>query len=359
LTVFTISAFIFLGAITPSHAQNESDESRVIDPFKGLYNYRLSPIKKTTCEKPPKAPRRLNFTSVYTDKSQGTSIIDPKAQKLYKEQISEIELYEKKIMRWVEDILNNRLREESFCVLEWMEIWANDKAFLTDDMTFQGESTRKWFLAVIATHYLHLQRHVNIPDEQRFTIKRWIRRIADQVVEDYNSYPDSNSRNNNHMYWSAWGVMAASAISHNKEHYYWALEQGATGIERIEENGVLPNELSRQRRAFVYHNFAAAPLVMMAEMAYQNGDDLYAHNEGALHNLVALIVSEARNGQEKFAELTGHEQDNKGIVTNYGMAWLEVYNSRFYERKAERILKKLRPLKSRRTGGNMTLLFRD
>ena len=54
------------------------------------------------CPTAPLPPSHMNFTSIYTDKTEGTSIIDAHAENLYRQQTNAINQYETQIYKWIE-----------------------------------------------------------------------------------------------------------------------------------------------------------------------------------------------------------------------------------------------------------------
>lgn len=353
--------FFMVIALLPTFTKQYSSaiaaqSQEIKSPFTPVFNVKKD-IPDRSCSSPPSAPQKLIFQSIYTDRSEGVSIVDEKARALYKEQIKPIESFEKKIAENVDRILRNKEEDNDYCAINWMLDWSAQNALLTRQANGQGEAIRKWFLATIATHYNLLNQNINLPKKAQKQLERWIDRLAKQVVLDYSKNPNSSSRKNNHIYWSAWAVMMASTILDNHEYYNWAKERAEIGILEIRENGILPRELVRQRRAFLYHVFAAAPLVLIAETMKQNNDDLYNVNNGGLHRLVNLVLSELQNEQSFFTMTTGKTQNTTNTITHYSLAWLTPYNQRFPKKIAGKWIEKLEPMKARRLGGNLSVLF--
>ena len=56
----------------------------------------------------------------------------------------------------------------------------------------------------------------------------------------------------------------------------WAMAAYDNGVNQIRPDGTLPLEMARGRRAFHYHLYALAPLVLLAEFGEANQLDLYA-----------------------------------------------------------------------------------
>jgi poly(beta-D-mannuronate) lyase len=334
-----------------------ADSMPIESPFPVQITEKLS-IPEHPCEVPPTPPHHLKFTSVYTNRGEGLSIVDPKAKEKYHSQIKEIEFYEKEIARWTKWFLQSPPKEEGYCAIDWMENWAKQGALLKVPSNFQGGATRKWFLATIASHYSLLKAHIDIPKETKERIESWINALTQEVIIEYSKKTNNTSRHNNHIYWAAWAVMISSSVLDNHSYFDWALKRTKSGLRAIKNNGTLPRELARQARAFNYHVFSAAPLIMIAETTKQNGLNLYSYNNGALHRLVKLIVSELGNKQSLLTFLTRKRQDTKSVITPYSLAWLEVYHARFPSSKTQKWLDEFTLMKSRRIGGDMTSLFR-
>ena len=309
------------------------------------------------CPKAPTSIHDMEYTSVYTDKSQGVSIVDKEAQKKYKKQTKKIRDYEHKLSQWIENSFTKKTND-THCVLEWLANWAQHNSLLEGKTTFQGEAVRKWTLAVLSSQYIQIKNLNSIDSSKKDIIERWLYRIGNQVISDYNTRPESISRNNNHMFWAAWSVMITAIAINDPNFYDWSVNKYRESIKKIQNNGTLPLEIDRQGKAFHYHVFATAPLIMMAETMVSNGDnEAYEYNSGALHKLVDLILKELNNKQAFITEQTGIKQNLSSTITPSQLAWMEVYYSRFDEKRIEKWLKKLRPMKQRRIGGNMTRLY--
>ncbi len=327
--------------------------------FATLPNENISNTKDTKCPEAPPAVHDLEYTSVYTDKSDGVSKVDKKAQKKYRGEVADIRHYETRLYKWLDNAFDKKADEtnQTTCIMNWLSYWADNNSLLDGNTNFQGEAVRKWTLASLSSLYLQIKNINGLDNSQKKRVERWLDRIASQVVSDYEQYPDSKSRNNNHMYWAAWAVMVTGIATNKNDFYKWGLEQYKQAIDDIEDDGTLPLETFRQSKAFLYHSFAAAPLVMMAETATRNGRNMYDYNDGKIHKLVALITNELDNGQSYLKQKTGKKQDVKDSITSSHLAWMEVYNARFHNPDIERWLAKLRPMIQRRIGGNMTALY--
>lgn len=354
IVLFTVMALLSITGV--NYALATLNSTVIHSPYPIVIKEKAELIKNQ-CDVPPSPPRELRYNSIYIDRDEGLSIVDPDAQTKYKKKIKNIELYEKNIQAEVNRLIAKQSLKSAYCAVEWLETWAKNDGMLTRDTNFQGEAVRKWFLATIASHYYILDQYVNIPDATKIIIEEWINKLAQIVIQDYSIHPKRNSRHNNHIYWAAWSVMIASAVLNNEEYFKWALKHARKGVREIQRNGVLPRELTRKRKAFTYHVFAAAPLIMIAETAKKNDINLYNQNNGSLHRLVSLIITELNYKQSALTALTGQKQDITNTITPYSLAWLEVYHSRFPSSRTKKWINKLAPMKSRRLGGNLSILF--
>ncbi len=312
-----------------------------------------------SCPKTPQSIHHMQYTSVYTDRNHGVSIVDKKAKQKYRKEISALKKYEIQIHKWIEQTFKQRNKDNKplTCSLKWLSDWAKKDSMLRGKTNFQGEAVRKWTLASFSSFYLQIKNLNGSSPKQKKEIENWLEKIGNQVISDYKKHPESKSRHNNHMYWAAWSVMITGVAINNKHFYKWGLNEYKKGILDIQADGTLPHETFRESKAFLYHIFATAPLIMMAETATRNGTNMYEYNNGALHQLVGLTLQELDNNQAYLRKKTGVKQNLTGAVTPATLAWLEVYNARFKKLAIEKRLKKYRPMVQRRIGGDMSRLF--
>lgn len=313
--------------------------------------------KKFTCKVPPEPLKDLFFESMYDKNSENASIVDPEAYKTYKEATKPVQNFEVGLATTANLYVRSipPRPEIASCVISWLTLWADAQGMLGKD-NHSGEFIRKWILASIAMAYIQVRDDANISAEDHQKVRTWIAQLAARVTEDFTNRPDSKSRNNNHMYWAAWGVMASGIALDDQKLFDWALYETKTGLGQIQQDGTLELELARGSKAYNYHHFAAIPLFMMAETAYANKIDLFDFNDKALQRL-ARVLLENMDDQSYFEKLTGEKQDLTRTITSSNLVWLEIYRKHFEDKDADRWLEKFRPVKQSRVGGNATLLY--
>jgi len=314
-------------------------------------------VTRFDCPTPPPPVRSLLFKGFYADAGQGSSIIDAKAKQDYDEAVRPISRFEKSISEF-SDLYVRGLpprAEAARCVQDWLFSWAKADALL-GKASRQGGFVRKWSLAAVATSYLKVRDDPILKTEKKAGVERWMVRWASVVKNDYSTGLNRESRRNNHLYWAAWSVTAASVVLNDRKLFEWGIEGYRSALGQIQEDGTLPLELKRKSKALHYHVFSIAPLVLIAESGLRNAIDLYGEKDGVLHQLIRRSV-EALNSPDFFRHKTGRSQDWVGDLSGDKLAWMEPYYARFPNAAIEKWVRRFRPLNNRYLGGDMTLLY--
>lgn len=345
-----------LSLCSPAEAQNLRTPFRTLLPPSSIPKGEIF-----TCGTAPAPLPDLKIQSMYKDTDPTESIADPKLEAVYQKQIAPLNEYLVELARMANIYTrsNGRNLSAAKCALDWLHNWSSQDALLADGNRY-GSFVRAWALSGLSASYIQIALDGRLEAAKKVEVKKWLSRLNKLVIHDYSS--PAEIPKNNKLYWAAWAVGITSTVLQNPEHYKWAIEQAKTGLIQIEDDGTLPLEVRRSARAQTYHLFAALPLVLMAELAATNGTDLYSYNNGALHKLVALNVTQFYK-----PDYLVHRSGSKQVLDRERLpaliAWLEPYVSRFEftdpkaKKNAERILRTYRPLFDRRAGGDTTLLF--
>ena len=194
------------------------------------------------------------------------------------------------------------------------------------DFNHTGKSMRKWALGSMASAYVRLKFSESQPlakhPQEAQQIEAWFNKLADQVVSDWDNLP--LEKTNNHSYWAAWSVMATSIATNRRDLFDWAVKEYKVGVNQVDDQGFLPNELKRQQRALSYHNYALPPLSMIASFALVNGVDLRQENNSALKRLGDKVLAGVKD-PDIFEQKNGKEQDMKDLKEDMKFAWLEPF----------------------------------
>jgi poly(beta-D-mannuronate) lyase len=349
---------VSLCALALSGCNEQSDYSSLNSPYDVSAAPVAAAVPAETCGRVPAAPvKDLVLGGVYKKTDPTRSEIDEAAQKTYRQKTADLSSFENRVSVLANNYLKNKLDTRSpRCALDWLNQWADGDALL-GDMNAQGSYARQWSLASLSSSYLQLRNFPDFEDSRKAAIENWLSAVARAVMDDYSDIYVSTGKQNNHLYWAAWAVTATGLATEKREFYEWGVNKVKYALHvQAQDDGTLPLEMARGKKALQYHIFALAPLVMVSETATRNGEDLYALNDGILHKIVDRVFEGVKD-PSYFEKLSGHKQIAGPSISGGHFSWLEVYISRFPDAEKEKFLKERRPVISRRTGGDMTFLY--
>jgi poly(beta-D-mannuronate) lyase len=301
----------------------------------------------------------LDFPSRYEGSDKARDDLNEKAEKEYKRLTLPITTMEKALIQQVDDYMRSGNAAALSCATGMLRSWSGANALMGEALTHTGKSMRKWAMASVAAAYLRLkfsasQPLAQDPDLVR-SVDKWLEAMATRVMQEWADQP--LEKVNNHEYWAAWAVMAASVAVNRRDLYDWSIKQFDTATQQVTAEGFLPNELARDTRALTYHNYALPPLMMIAAFAKANGQTPDEAHRAALARLVERVLDGVEDPEE-FEGKTGKKQVETDFTERSKFAWLEPYCWTFScSAQAQGRLDALRPVKSTRLGGNLTDIF--
>jgi poly(beta-D-mannuronate) lyase len=337
--------------------QPPGESSALRSPLSDLRPVAARAPRAFDCPALPPPVIDLKMPSKYRTDDAQRATIDPENAAGYEELSSPIYDFMNALSDASDAVVRSRGQQDDAaqCAIAGLRRWAEADAMLGDSNAI-GDAVRKWELASAALVYLKLRGAVTIPAADRAAIEPWLRRLALRVRKVYTTDTRLTSRNNNHVYWAAWGVTAAGLALDDRGFVDWGIAVYRRALRQIQPDGTLPLEMARGARALQYHVFAVAPLVAIAETAEANGVALYSEHDSALLRLIDTTLS-GLDDPTMFARRSGAPQVLESAVNSANLAWLEFYARRFADPRAERRLAELRPMRQRRLGGNLTLLL--
>ena len=315
-----------------------------------------APPEPFTCPVPPGPVQDLLFDGFYRQGS-GSSVVDGAAMRTYRTARKPVDDYEKGLARLAERSVRTQPADSAVahCALDWLDRWAAAGGYL-GAVSRQGGYVRKWSLATVSFAWLAVRDASGLEPGKAARVKDWIAKWGALVRDDYSTGTDRSSRNNNHLYWAALAIGLAGVVGNDRTLFDWMVARYRFAMGQIGGDGTLPLEMNRGSKALHYHVFSLAALVPIAELGARNELDLYGDRDGALHRLVRRTL-DGLDDPAFFERETGKKQSWVGTLNGGKLTWLEIYQARFPTDAGGRWLKRFRPLKNRRTGGNATLLW--
>ena len=194
----------------------------------------------------------------------------------------------------------------------------------------QGLYVQTWLCAGLALAYLKVEDTGIESSAQHDAISGWLAALGEHVEMFHNklvSHGSGDSRNNHHS-WAGLAVAAAGIARNRRDLFTWGMEAGRDGIRQITAEGTLPLEMDRASMALHYHLFAAAALVLLAELGEANGVDLYNERDGALRRLV-LRAASGLVDPSFFEKRTHVSQQPQDLASSGTISWAAPFARRF------------------------------
>jgi poly(beta-D-mannuronate) lyase len=243
------------------------------------------------CPAPPPFAKTLEVGSYYIDSR--ASVADPQKLAAF-QKASEAPTHLSQFATLAADAyLEKGSRAAAVCVYSLLDAAAKPDAWAGKMPGFQGVYVQNWLLSAVAIAYLKARESGVGTPQQDATIQKWFKGLATRV-EDY--FTDAAKRGatdarNNHIYWAGLAIAAAAIACNSPKDFEAGISAYRSGLDAIQPDGSLTDEMNRGQMALHYHLYALAPLIMLAELGEANGLDLYAEHQGAIHRLVNFCLA--------------------------------------------------------------------
>lgn len=312
------------------------------------------------CESVPPFTDSLVFTSKYKGSDDARNELNEQAAADYHAAVEKVRTFEKKVIAAADDYqVDGDGPGARDCALTILDSWASANALLNPEVNHVGQAVRKWALTAAANSYLRVTLsgdRASLDPDRLTRIRRWFNKLTTQIRQYYSNRP--LRKVNNHDYWAAWSVMAASVATQNCDDWRWALGKFDEAMGQVTDDGYLPNELGRNTRALEYLNFAMQPLTLMTVFAEANHVDLHQRYRSKL-NAVATNVIKGLDDPEAINTVTGYEQVTDGLYNAWSLAWMKPWQVTWGDVAGmPAYLDKYGPMKSTRLGGDLHWLYR-
>jgi poly(beta-D-mannuronate) lyase len=276
---------------------------------------------------PPPAPglQDIKATGYYSDAAK--SVRDPRKYQESHAQTKPFEDFATQVAKSSDRFLAKDDPAAATCTIAWLDRWAQDKAMLGTMIRInndQAEYTRAWTNASAAIAWNKVRSQADTA--QRARVDAWLKAVSVATLEYWRNKP--TAKRNNHYYWTGVGVMATAVAASDADLLREARHIYEAGLADIRNDGTLKLEMEREVRALHYHNFAAMPLVMIAEMARKTGQNWFALRDSRL----SLLVDRVATGLQDptwFDKAAGASPQI--IPAERDRAWMLIYRTRVPE----------------------------
>nr|WP_163503827.1 alginate lyase family protein [Halomonas socia] len=243
------------------------------------------------------------------------------------------------------------------CLVRFLEHWAVNDALM--DFHYESMEPQAWFatesmIFAAAMAYSVVRPYIDGREQEQADVEDWLKRLSERHI----SIPgeEGNSCCNNHFYRRALYAAMVGVLLEDDALFQIGVSAVYSALHDLTEEGALPLEVARGRRATHYQNYALLYLIPIMEIVARQGYDIYALeiDGSSIHDAVDFAM-QAIADPANLGEDVPLEQYGGFLQDPQYFAWMELYQTRFDDPRIANFLPRLRPVYNRGTGGYMTL----
>lgn len=298
----------------------------------------------------------LAFKSRYASGDETRSEIDPERAAAAEAALEPLDAFVTNLTERTDAALAAGDRAGAACVLAELAHWARADA-LSDLGTQTVELTIASRLAGLA---LVAGQVAPAGDPGDFAVvSDWLARRMDEQMVFWEEAPDGAAQGN----LRAWAALAGSAVALVTDDAVtrgWAAWSVAYVVCTADEDGSLPQEMSRGELALHYQLHAVAPLVVAAGLLERQGLSVMDKCGRAMDRVVGYTLRDVSAGGAETQARTGVDQTVeaglealKDFQLSWGEAWLRLRS----DPALEAAIAPRRPLKYSKLGGDQTRIW--
>ncbi|WP_369335763.1 alginate lyase family protein [Halomonas sp. ND22Bw] len=245
------------------------------------------------------------------------------------------------------------------CLVRFLDKWSQDEAltnFYYDSMEPQAWFATESMIFAAAMAYSVVRPEIEGMREERERIEAWLNELAHQH-SNIQGQP-GNSCCNNHFYRRALYASMVGVLTEDNELFRFGVSAIYSALHDITDEGALPMEIARGRRATHYQNYALLYLITNMQVIARQGYDIFDLEVDGhrIHDAVdfALDIFE---DPAALGDMAPHEQYTGFLKDNQYFAWMEIYQTRYHDSRIADFVQRQRPIYNRSAGGYMTLYF--
>lgn len=247
------------------------------------------------------------------------------------------------------------------CLVKYLHQWADAKALTT--FVYDPNEPQAWFasesmLFAAAMAYSIARPYVEGMSEERAEVERWLHGLALQ----HSAMPGQPEESccNNHFYRRALYASMVGVLVEDDELFRFGVSAIYSALHDMTEEGALPLEMGRGRRATHYQNYALNYLITNMQIIQRQGYDIFdLEYEGSnIHQAVDFLF-QILDHPEQLADFAPLEQYTGFLRDPQYFTWMDIYLAHFEHPRMERFVAQVRPTYNRSAGGNLTFYFMD
>jgi len=247
------------------------------------------------------------------------------------------------------------------CLVDYLYRWAEAGALT--DFVYDTAEPQAWFssesmLFAAAMAYSIVRPFIDGLEEEQAEIEQWLQDLALRHSEV--SGPPKDSCCNNHLYRRALYASMIGVLVEDNDLFRFGVSAIYSALHDMTEEGALPLEMSRGRRATHYQNYALSYLITNMQIIHRQGYDIFnlEYENRNIHEGVDYLF-EILEDPAALGDYAPQEQYSGFLRDPQYFTWMEIYLSHFEHQRMSSFIKQIRPVFSRSAGGHITLYFMD
>lgn len=247
------------------------------------------------------------------------------------------------------------------CLVRFLDKWAQEDAltnYYYDPIEPQAWFATESMIFAAAMAYSVVRPEIEGMQEERKRIEAWLNDLAHQHA----AIPGQSigSCCNNHFYRRALYGTMVGVLTEDDELFRFGVSAIYSALHDLTEEGALPLEVSRGRRATHYQNYALLYLITNMQIISRQGYDIFdLEVEGnTIHDAVDFAL-EIFEDPAALGDMAPLEQYTGFLKDNQYFSWMEIYQTRYHDPQIAEFIRRMRPIYNRSAGGYITLYFME
>lgn len=246
------------------------------------------------------------------------------------------------------------------CLVRFLDTWAEADALM--EFYYSAAEPQAWYstesmIFAAALAYSIVRDQVEGMEAETEAVDGWLQRLAHKHSGIEGEMP---SCCNNHFYRRALYASMIGVLAEDDALFRFGVSAIYSALHDLTEEGALPLEMRRGRRATHYQNYALLYLIPIMQIVERQGYDVFDLTvEGrSIHDAVDFAMR-AMNDPDALGDMAPTDQYKGFMLDDQYFAWMEIYQAHFNEPRIAEFLRTQRPVYNRSAGGYATLYFMD